>query len=534
MWLRALASLALFSSLAPAQSILPVTSRASTTPAGLAGDKASRHGTLSFDGNIVAFESAATDLVAGDTNGTWDVFVRNRSAGFTERISVGPFGTEANGPSEGAAISDDGRFVAFESTATNLVAGDTGWRDVFLRDRLMNSTTRVSLGMGGVEPNGDSRAAKISPDGGFVLFQSSATNLVPGDTNGVDDVFLYDHQAGTIERVSVSSSGAQANQPSFPASLSSGALKCAFWSDASNLVRGDTNNVSDVFVRNRTSATTERVSLGPPTPAEPAGAQLLQPNAEGSLSASGQLLAYYSNSPDIVPGDTNGDSDIFVRDLATGATELCSKTSLGAPAGGGSYHASLSRDGRFVAFESFADDLTPVGNAWGADAFLFDRATGFTAQVSLASTGQADHVMSLFPAISGDGHAVAFHSDGGQLVKPDGNHTDDVFVHERKTEALLYMDPLVGGSNLSLAITDAPPLGGVVVGWTLAGQAATGSSYGIVDLAAPFFVFFLPTDATGSAAYSTPLPLALVGSSLFLQGLDSNLVLTSTIGRTIQ
>jgi len=534
MWFRALAIVAVMTNLVAAQSILPVTARASTTPAGLAGDGASRHGALSFDGNIVAFESHATDLVPADTNGVSDVFVRNLGALMTERVSVGPFGLQADGPSEGAAISDDGRFVSFESTATNLVPGDTAWRDVFLRDRLMNATTRVSMGLAGAEPNGDSRNAKLSPDGLFVLFQSSASNLVVGDTNGVDDVFLYDHQAGTIERVSVSSLSVQANQPSSPGSISSGATRCAFWSDASRLVRGDTNNIGDVFVRDRMAGTTVRVSLGPPTLAEPGGAQLMHASAEGSLTADGQLLAFHSLSPDLVPGDTNGTGDVFVRDLATGSVELVSKTSAGAPAGGDSYHGQISRDGRFVALESFADDLTPVSSAWGADAFLHDRATGFTAQVSLASSGKPDHVMSTFPAISGDGHSVAFQSDGWQLVQPDGNKTFDVLVHSRKIGALLFIEPLFAGGSLNLGITGAPAFGGVFVGWTLAGQAATGSSFGIIDLASPFFVFFLPTDAAGSAVYSTPLPLALLGSSLFLQGLDSNLVLTSSIGRTIQ
>jgi Tol biopolymer transport system component len=526
-------ALALLCGSSAAQGFLPVTTRASSTPGGAAGNAASRHADLSFDGRFVAFESAAADLVPLDGNGTWDIFVRDRVLLSTERASTGPLGLEADGPSFGPALSDDGRFVAFESDASNLVFGDTGYRDVFLHDRLAGATVRISMASGGQQPNGDSRDVRIDPTGRFVLFRSAASNLVPGDTNGFDDVFLYDHFFGSIERVSISTAGAEGDGPSFPASLSSGAGRVAFWSDSSTLVRGDTNHMTDVFVRDRVLGTTERVSLGPPTPAEPAGAELSGFSREGDLTADGSEIAYASTAAGVVPEDTNGADDVFVRELATGTTTLLDKTSLGVLGSGNSYHPRLSADGRFCAFESFDAGLTPMPNAWGPDIYVTDRATGFTAQVSLASSGATDHVMSIFPALSGDGHSVAFHSVAAQLVTPDANKVDDVFVHERKSVALLTVDPLVAGGHLVLGISGAPPLGGVAVGWTLAGQWATGSPFGILDLAAPFFVFSLPVDASGGAGLVVPLPLALSGSTLFFQGIDSNLMPTSSIGRPI-
>ena len=173
---------------------------------------------ISADGRYVAFASGANNLVSGDTNGQPDIFVHDTVTNTTRRVSVGIGGTQANGFSYSASISADGRYVAFASAANNLVSGDTNFSaDIFVYDTVTNTTRRVSVGTGGTQANGFSFASppSISADGRYVAFESSSSNLVSGDTNGTSDIFVYDTVANTTRRVSVSSNGTQSNAASF-------------------------------------------------------------------------------------------------------------------------------------------------------------------------------------------------------------------------------------------------------------------------------------------------------------------------------
>src|SRR5262249_38870116 len=200
------------------------------------------------NGQIVAFYSAATNLVAGDTNGFSDVFVRDLANGLTELVSVATGGAHANGPSYFPSISADGRLVVFQSLASNLVDDDTNTvSDIFIRDRANGTTERAC----GVQGNDFSTSPSISPDGNFVAFASKATNLVPGDTNGRIDIFVCNRSSGMIERVSVASDGMQANGDSILPDISANGTVVVFKSTASNLVPNDTNGVVDVFARDR-------------------------------------------------------------------------------------------------------------------------------------------------------------------------------------------------------------------------------------------------------------------------------------------
>jgi Tol biopolymer transport system component len=264
---------------------------------------------ISADGRYLAFHWLASNLVTGDTNGTRDVFVRDRTAGTTTRVSVRTGGTQANGHSVSASLSADGRYVAFASAASNLVTGDTnGASDVFLRDRTGGTTTRISVRTGGTSGNSASYLPSISGNGRYVGFVSDASNLVTGDTNRASDVFLRDRTAGTTTRVSVSSAGAQGNQMSYnPPAITYDGRYVGFVSDASNLVTGDTNRASDVFLRDRTAGTTTRVSV------TNAGGQSTNMSGTPALSNDGRYVAFTSYASNLVGGDTNASWDAFVR-----------------------------------------------------------------------------------------------------------------------------------------------------------------------------------------------------------------------------
>ena len=205
-------------------------------------------GATSGDGRFIAFGSTATDLVSGDTNNAQDIFVHDRQAGTTERVNLGPNGAQTStGFSSDPSISDDGRYVVFTSTSPNLVANDTNGRiDVFLRDRQAGTTIRVSAGLTGFESNGNSNTSVISANGRSIAFRSLASNLVVSDTNGFADNFLFDRETSQTVRVNLAASGVQATGgDSFAPSLSADGRVVAFFSLATNLVAGDTNGVSE-------------------------------------------------------------------------------------------------------------------------------------------------------------------------------------------------------------------------------------------------------------------------------------------------
>jgi Tol biopolymer transport system component len=304
------------------------------------------------------------------------------NAGTTERVSVDSAGAQAEGSSDFQSLSADGRFVAFESVAANLVPGDTkGFVNVFVRDRLSSTTEHVSVDSAGAQPEGNSELPSISADGRFVAFRSFATNLVPGDTNGVADIFVRDRLAGTTERVSVDSAEAQASSYNYENSISAEGRFVAFLSYAPNLVPGDTNGAPDIFVRDRVTGMTERVSVSS------AEAQADGRSYSPSISADGRFAGFYSAATNLVPGDTNGSFDVFVRDRLTGTTERVSVSSADAQANNHSYGLSISADDRFVAFYSEATNLVPGDTNGAVDVFVHNRHERDDLLVDLASAG---------------------------------------------------------------------------------------------------------------------------------------------------
>jgi len=396
--------------------------RVSFDSAGNQGNSGSGSPSISADGRFVAFDSDASNLVPGDTNSNRDIFVRDTLTNTTTRVSFDSAGNQANSNSFGASISADGRFVAFESLASNIVPGDTNSnRDIFVRDRLTNTTTRVSLDSAGNQANDASDRVSISADGRFVAFTSDASNLVPGDTNGDPDIFVRDRLTNTTTRVSVNSAGNQGNVRSLfnAPSISADGRFVAFESRASNIVPGDTNDGLDIFVRDTLTNTTTRVSL------DSAGNQGNSSSESPSISADGRFVAFTSRASNIVPGDTNSRGDIFVRDRLTNTTTRVSVDSAGNQRNIDSYSPSISADGRFVAFESGASNID-LGT--DSDIFVRDTLTNTTTNVSVDSAGNRGEGES--PSISADGRFVAFESNSSNLVPGDNNNTDDIFVVE--------------------------------------------------------------------------------------------------------
>jgi archaellum component FlaF (FlaF/FlaG flagellin family) len=287
-----------------------ITTRVSVDSAGNQGNGYSGYSSISADGRFVAFVSFASNLVPGDTNNSEDVFVRDFSSNTTTRVSVDSAGNQGNNFSDLPSISANGQKVAFSSRASNLVPGDTNdRRDIFVRDLSTNTTTLISTSSNGDRANSSSSGSSISADGRFVAFVSSATNLVPGDTNNRDDMFVRDLLTNTTTRVSISSTGNQGNQESSTPFISADGRFVTFSSDASNLVPGDTNNNGDIFVRDLSSNTTTRVSV------DSAGNQGNGFSNSSFISADGRFVAFSSTASNLVPRDTNNTSDIFVVDL---------------------------------------------------------------------------------------------------------------------------------------------------------------------------------------------------------------------------
>jgi Tol biopolymer transport system component len=381
------------------------TSRASVDSAGSQAEGSSFDASVSADGRYVAFTSQADNLVPGGTIASADVFVRDRMTGTTEQI--GPNENLSTEP----AISGDGRYVAFKLNST-----------VVVYDRQAGTTEPVS-----VSRNGEAVAGfgpSISADGRYVAFISASAHLAATDTDGQSNVFVRDRETGTTELVSVGIDGEQEDRSTFaPPSMSADGRSVAFASEASNLVPGDTNQEQDIFVRDREAGTTELVS------ADSAGGQADFSSYSPSISADGRFVAFASYATNLVPGDTNGEEDVFVHDRQAGTTERVSVDAAGGQANGQSQVPTISADGRYVAFSSTASNLTAHDIGGEEDVFVHDRQTGTTELASAGSAGNQGNGTSNQAVISADGHYVGFASAASNLVDGDTNGVDDIFVH---------------------------------------------------------------------------------------------------------
>ena len=444
----------------------------SVSSSGAQADGNSEHSAISASGRFVAFDSAAINLVPSDMNERVDIFVRDRENSSTTRMSVTLGGVEANNLSQHPSISANGRFVTFDSAASNLVSGDTNNRyDIFVRDRDLDTdgifdesdavtTFRASVSTGGGQADRSSFWPSISGDGQYVAFASASTNLVPDDTGGFSDIFVRGLFAGGTRRVSIvtlsttpPTFGDGGNESSYFASVSGDGRHVAFVSRASNLDPRDgtpyaSGGGQDAYVHDR-DVDEDGIFDEPETAA--ISTTLVSVSSLGvkgngdvervSISADGRFVAFDSTSTDLVPGpspqftqvyvhDRDADSDGVMDEDGAIATVRVSNSLIGEPGNGASFAPSISADGRYVAFISAAENLVPGDDNGFNDIFVHDRTTGQITRVSKSSSGeQGDDNSQGLPRISGNGRYVAFESAAKNLV-PNTNIMRHVFVHD--------------------------------------------------------------------------------------------------------
>ena len=487
--------------------------RVSVSSTGALSDGSSRQAIVSGNGRYVAFISTAHTLVrgAGPTK-CWDypkgpavpvlpigggliagdstchqLYLHDRVTHATTLISRSSSGEPANAGAMNAALSYDGRYIAFESAASNLVDDDTnecpsnyllghggeGCVDVFVHDRVTQTTKRVSVSSSGAQALGGSTHPSISADGRYIAFESEAPNLVVGDattcvslrafhpvypldnekTIGCLDVFVHDMFTGETELISTGLGGLPSNGPSWGPSISADGRHVAFSSAASNLVRGDVwpcvqvpnGNCADVFVRDRLREATTMASVssdGRPGNADSWGSRL----GKNFMSDDGRYVAFYSWARNLVPGDTNGNPDIFVHDRVTRRTVRASVAS-----GGEQVNADIPRtftisaNGRFVAFHGRSLGFVPGEKGTETDVYVHDLWTRTTILGSVSPTGEQGNAQSSYPTLSRDGRVLAFSSDATNLVPQEneanqrlcgGSRCNDVYAVE-----LYWPDP---------------------------------------------------------------------------------------------
>ncbi len=400
------------------------TTRVSLRSDGLQDRRDSQAPAISADGRFVAFESLGASLVPGDTNECMDVFVHDRELSTTVRVSVDWEGHQGDGDSRSPSISADGRFVAFESLALNL-GGSAHAAGIYVHDRSTGDTALVSVDSAGRPATRPSARPSISADGRFVAFESTAGNLVPNDANGLPDVFVHDRETCNTIRASINWRRVSARGSSGWPVISGNGRFVAFVSDADTFVYGDSNRADDVFVFDRESRRTTRASVGWD------GREAKGPSFKPAISHDGRFVAFASDADNLVRFD-RGLRDVFVHDRQTGETRMVSVDSLGEHGNLQSGGPSISVDGRWIAFHSSATNLAADDVNRVDDVFLYDSETYSTSRVSRATNGEPADSFSYGPSVSGDGSCVAFTSRAKNLAGGDTNGAWDVFVFDAR------------------------------------------------------------------------------------------------------
>jgi Tol biopolymer transport system component len=401
---------------APAHAAVLATDLVSVTADGTQGNENSILPSVDADGRFVVFESPASNLTSSDDNGKYDVFLTDRDTGSLELISRGADGRPLPGDSGGSQISADGRFVTYHSwTGTSAEPPK-----VYVYDRVEQATEQISAGArGGTSPT-------ISGDGRYVTFTSSSEDIVPDANRWYEDVFLHDRKAGETRIVSSSADGTQGDRSSSKGVVTADGRHVAFVSSATNLVPGDTNGAEDIFLKNLTTGDVQRITVTSD------GSQLTDffIYSDPSVSADGRYVSYATTGA-FDPADVNGDIDVYLRDTVTGETTLLSRRAGGEPLSSGwASSPAVSGDGSSIAFWSNSSQIVAGDTNYTGDLFVYDRASGVTERVSVTSSGaEADGADS--GVLSHDGRLAFYRAGAANLVPNDTNGRDDIFVTRR-------------------------------------------------------------------------------------------------------
>ncbi|MBI4814074.1 MAG: PD40 domain-containing protein [Methanobacterium sp.] len=440
------------------------------------------------DGRYVTFSSISTNLVSGDNNGFSDIFIRDTLLNLTERVSISSLDTETNGNRLDPSISGDGRYVTFTSYATNLVVNDNNdHADVFVRDRILKTTTRISISNSGEEGDSDSLGSVISENGQFIVFYSYASNLVKNDNNDdYSDVFVYDLLQKTIQIVSISSNGTEGNYGSLDPAISGDGRYITFTSYADNLVVADNNGYSDIFVFDQISETTKKISSS-------SSGEANSDSGEPVISGDGRYIAFSSYADNLVPNDDNGVQDVFVYDQIINVMERVSLTSGGEEFTKNCHEPSINADGHYVVFTLGYRMVQMARNAFASQKsglnyeydgiFLHDNALGTTNLISVSSTGDLGYSNSKEPVISADGSRIVFSSYSSNLVANDNNSCSDIFINTREfsQEFSAVLRPGIAKSGDLILIKAYHPLETVNITAELFGEikSLTKEEYGV-------------------------------------------------------
>ena len=444
----------------PAPDTRGTTTRASVSNTGLQlNGGSSAFPSVSDDGNIVGFESAALNATSTGSGERLQAYVRDRSAATTTMLSAVPaveLGfVSGNANSGWVQVSGNGSWAAFQSLASNLACvaescppSTSTWH--IYRRNLDSTQIQFVDAAGASIANGSSQHPSISADGNVVAFDTAATNLLAtgGDSNGVLDIYVRELDGSGVERVSVSSSGVQADGPSFYPAISGNGRYVAFASAASNLVPNDTNETTDVFVHDRQTDTTTLVSVSSTESQGDGSSSAAWPPA---ISGDGQVIAFQSQAENLAPGtpvESNG--HVFVRDLEAGTTEFADLSSTGERGNAQASAPAISDDGRIVSFTSAADNLSPLTSAGGIHVYAreLDEATTRVVDLTPARVpGNGSSQNGLGAALSGNGRFAAFYSDASNLIgaEIDTNAATDVYLRD--------LDPVAAPTGITATLT---------------------------------------------------------------------------------
>ena len=406
------------------------------------GDKSASRCRLG--GEYAVFSSPSTQLVADDTNGQDDVFVKHLPTGALERISFRADGSESSVGSIGPQISSGGRYVAFQSTDDLFGSDSNGSFQIYLHDRATGGLTLVTRGIGGGGANGSSISPRFDPSENYLVFESNASDLVAGDGNGVKDIFLYEIPTQTIEIVSVDSAGVQGDQHSFNADVSVNGDLIAFVSSATNLVANDSNDLQDFFVRDRVAGTTTRVNV------DAGGNEANDFGFSVRLSSDGSRVFYDSSADNLVPGDSNGASDVFMTDPLGGSPSLVSVDQTGAQGNADSMFPQVGANGSVVAFVSEATNLSAINPGGEPQVFVKFMADGRVEQRTPENSGLLG-----VSDIGREGGPICFAAAGTELVDDDTNQVTDAYIVRtqsgviRRISTSSSLHPMLAGNGSS-------------------------------------------------------------------------------------